>query len=264
VVSELASNCVQHARTDYELRVVLEEFALTPSARGPISNLSGAVAALTCMAATGGTNIALEAFKGMTAGNVARSCALGFPELRCSWSQAYRNLRTVTGDSGRAGHDPSILLPANLEVLQQLRRSHRRLGEAASVDVTRLAAPVPQLAPPKHGRYEEAIKRAGLEGIGTSTYERDGQYSTVVGWKGGLLVDEATTLALTWSTASGNTYEPDMLGVMFQQLFSRTRGARGPVAFRGSNRRGGVRSHDDSARGGIRPVPRARDDDDLR
>jgi hypothetical protein len=189
---------------------VLQELALTPRRRGPASELSGAVASNFYMAATGGASIALTAFEQFTSGSVAMPWAFNFPELAPSPSQRYRNIKTVTGDAQHAGDDPVLLIAANVELLHELRALHPRIGEVAIVDVTRLAAPVPQLAPASE-EHLRALRRSDMDTVELIKYGDENHPDSVTGWKGAVLTDQATGLSLVSTVARGKAFEPDIL-----------------------------------------------------
>jgi hypothetical protein len=198
----------------------MREFALTPRARGPVSELSGAVAPIFYMAATSGTSVALSAFDQFTSGCVAVPWAFNFPVLAPSRSQRYRNIKTITGEEGHQGHDPGMLIAANLDLLRQLKLSHPRIGEVAIVDVTRLVAPVPQLAPPSK-EYLDVLRRPDMDSVEHNLYEHDGHPDSVIGWEGAVLIDQASNLPLVWTVARGKAREPDLLfQVLLPTLFS--------------------------------------------
>jgi hypothetical protein len=193
-----------------EVSELLRSWALTPSQRGPVSELSGAVASLAFEAAMSGPSPATAVFDRLTSGNDAATWALGHPILAPSRSQRYRNRWTVTGDDGSVGHDPAAAQVANLALIRKLKEWHPRIGEVASVDATRLAAPVPQIAPASRGHLE-AIRRPGLELVEPIIYKHGDQYDTVVGWKAAAIVDHDCGLPLVWTIARGGAYEPDIL-----------------------------------------------------
>ena len=205
---------------------VLRQMALTPSARGPISDLSGAAAALVLMAASSGSNTALDAFDTLKS-SIAAAWALGHPTLPASTSQCYRDIPTITGRGEKAGHDPRILLAANAAFFSELRRldgpcgepAHPRFGEVGIIDATRLRAPVPQLGPRKGGGHLDALRREGMDLVEGITYEYSGHKDTVIGWKGAVIVDQATSLPLVWALARGQENERSLLLRLLDLLF---------------------------------------------
>ena len=200
---------------------VMQQLALTPRARGPASELSGAVASIFYMAATSGACNALTAFDQFTSGCIAMPWAFGFPVIAPSHSQCYRNVKTITGDEHHDGHDAGILVATNLELLRQLKPLHPRIGEVAIVDITRLAAPVRQLTPASE-EHLQALRRPDMANVESILYEHNGQYDNVNGWKGAVLIDQATNLPLVWTVARGKAYEPDiLLNDLLPTLFSR-------------------------------------------
>jgi hypothetical protein len=75
---------------------VLRTMALTPSARGPVGDLSGAAASLVLMSLRGGASIARGSFEELR-NSPAASWALGQPRLDVGDKQAYKQLITITG-----------------------------------------------------------------------------------------------------------------------------------------------------------------------
>ena len=206
---------------------VLGQIALTPSTRGPISALSGAAATLVLTAATSGSNILLGAFDTLTS-SIAAAWALGHAALPASKSQRYRDIVTITGRGEKAGHDPRILLLANVELLSEFERlerpggqpAHFRFGQVGIIDATRLRAPVPQLGPRKGGGHLAALRRDGMDLVEGITYEWSGRKDTVIGWKGAVIVDQATSLPLVWALARGQENERSLLLRLLDTLFS--------------------------------------------
>ena len=125
-------------------------------------------------------------------------------------SQRYRDLKVVTGEPGHPGHDPEILVATNIELLKQLREAHPRIGQVGIVDCVRIAAPVQQL-----GAVDDdvlaALKRPGMELVEAMVYDDNGRPDVVIGWKGGVIVDQASTLPMVFVLARGKAYEGDIL-----------------------------------------------------
>jgi hypothetical protein len=129
--------------------------------------------------------------------------------------------------SGPRGHDPNILICANLELIEELqkqggsdgRRAHPRIGEVGIVDATRLFAPVAQIGPRSPG-YLAALRRPGMDLVDVSTYRKGTQYDTVYGWRAPVIVDQATMLPLVWTIAPASADENALLfGHLLPALF---------------------------------------------
>jgi hypothetical protein len=206
---------------------LLQSISLTPSARGPISDLSGATASLVVMAATTGASVAGQSFDALRDSSALR-WALRFPRLAESRSQRYRNILTITGRAEQRGHHPGEALVANLELLRQMaqlrdaqnRPLHPRLGQVGIVDATRLRAPVEQRQWPRSPEHLETLCRPGMDLVAPSTYDHNGQFDTRIGWKAVVIVDQATMLPIVWTLASGDAVEHRvLLDVLLPKLF---------------------------------------------
>lgn len=199
-----------------ECTEVLHAMSRTPSRRGPVSDLSGAASSLVLEAANSGANNARETFDLLTT-SVAANWALEHPKLPDS-NQRYRARVTITGRGDTPGHNPTMLVVANIRLIRRLggvidehgRPCHPRLGHVGIVDGQRLVAPVEQIAPRGPG-YIRALRRPGMDLVAVSTYERNKQYDTVIGWKLVVIVDQATMLPLVWKLAAGNADERAVL-----------------------------------------------------
>jgi hypothetical protein len=84
------------------------------------------------------------------------------------------------------------------------------MGRVASVDISRLAAPVPQIAPVSP-RHLETYRRRGLELVEPIVYKHGTQYSAVVGWKDAAIVDNDSGLCMVSALARGGAPEADIL-----------------------------------------------------
>lgn len=196
-----------------EMALLLREMALTTGERGPAPDLSGAVGALVLMAFQGGAAIARSAFGNLDSGSVAWRWALAHPDLPAGRSACYRQLVRVTGRDRVRGHDPALALAANAAMIRRLAgtlEGGERVGRVASIDGTRLRAPVAQHGINTPG-YMEALRRADMGKVAVSTYRRDGRSDTVVGWKAMAIVDQATRCPLAWHVGPASAPEPHTL-----------------------------------------------------
>jgi hypothetical protein len=224
------------------VQALLRNMALTPSQRGPVTDLSGSVATLVYSAAIGGSAFATRVFDSL-AGHTALQWAFRYPVLAAREKQRYKNLKTVTGRPGQArGHDPSPILAANIALIRQLAAArdgdqprHPRLGLTCNVDATALRAPVDQTV----SKAElDAIRRPGMERVCHIVKRHDDRgpadagraddsaadglsRATVVGvgWKPIAIQDQATMLPLIWQLGSGSASEVTLLRELLPRLY---------------------------------------------
>ncbi len=213
--AELAAVVAQPAMSE-----LLTRMSRTPGHRGKCTDLSGAAAAQMLMAASPGASHANAAFDRLSNGSIGKRWALGWPQLPTSVKTLYTQLYTITGrhQRGFPGHPIRLWSEAHFELLREIRDlkspdgrpAHPRFGEVGIVDATRLCGPVEQ-----HGRntqeYLATLRRADMEMISFRTYERDGQYDTVIGWILAGIADQSTGVTLVSTVREASAYEPDVL-----------------------------------------------------
>jgi hypothetical protein len=194
---------------------LLQRLASTLGGRGPVPDLSGAVAALVWMSTGSGSSIARSAFRDLQT-NFALRFALGFPSIK-SRSQLYRDVITVTGrGKEKPGHDPALAVAENIRLIRQLAElrdesgalHHPRFGRVGIVDGTRRYAPILQRWPASE-EHLAVLRRPGMEMVSPSRYAHGNQYDDGIGWRVHELLDQATSLPLVWAVTTARSKEPD-------------------------------------------------------
>jgi len=222
--AELAAALSQPAVAD-----LLGRYALTPQRRGPVSDLSAAVAVLCEVAATPDRCDLRSTYGRMNAGSLATLWTHNFPACdELSENTWYRRVHTLCGRGHKPGHDPGLAIAANVTLIRELATAvdddgeplHPRIGHVGIVDGTRLRAPVKQDFP-RSQEHLELLRRPGMDLVDFSVYERDGTFDSVLGWRETRIIDQASGRTLVSALDSANSHEPHVvLKVLLPTLFT--------------------------------------------
>jgi len=208
---------------------MLRILASTPLSRGPIPDLSTAVAVLVDQVVRPARCDIRTTYQDMENGQVSRRWALGLPTATPCESQLYRQIETITGSvaQDKPGHDPTIYIRVNLDVLRELAGRTDEHGELLHPDMcnvmildgSRIEAPVSQVTP-LSAEHLRLLAGAELAGVDYSVYDYGGQYDAVLGWRLVLLVDRDSGLPVIWAIVPATAHEPRvLLDLLLPQLF---------------------------------------------
>jgi hypothetical protein len=208
---------------------MLRILASTPLARGPIPDLSTAVAVVVDQALRPSRCDIRSAYWDMENGQVSRRWSLNLPTAEPCESQLYRQIETITGSvaQDKPGHDPTIYIHVNLDVLRELSRltdehgelRHPEMFKIMILDGSRIEGPVSQVTP-LNAEHLRLLTGPELAGVDYSVYDHGGQYDSVLGWRLVLLVDRDSGLPVIWAIVPATAYEPRvLLDLLLPQLF---------------------------------------------
>lgn len=203
--------------------------ASTPLSRGPIPDLSTAVAVIVDQALRPSRCDIRSAYLDMENGQVSRRWGLNDPTATPCESQLYRQIETITGSvaQDKPGHDPTIYLQVNLKVLRELASATDENGELLHPDMfkimildgSRIEGPLSQVTP-LSAEHLRLLTGAELTGVDFSVYDYGGQYDSVLGWRLVLLVDRDSGLPVIWAIVPATAHEPRvLLDLLLPQLF---------------------------------------------
>ena len=207
---------------------VLRTWALTPQRRGPLADLSGAVAALCEIAATPDRCDLRTTFATMNAGSLATLWTHNLPDCdNLTENTYYRRVVTLCGRGDKPGHDHRLAAAANITLIRELADTigddgdllHPCIGHVGIVDGTRLRAPIQQIYP-RSPEHLELLRREGMDLVDYSVYERDGQREPVLGWRETRIIDHASGRTLISTLDRATSHEPHvLLNVLLPLLF---------------------------------------------
>ena len=207
---------------------VLRTWALTPQRRGPVADLSGAVAALCEIAATSDRCDLRTTFATMNAGSLATLWTHNLPDCdNLTENTYYRRVVTLCGRGEKPGHDHCLAAAANITLIRELADTigddgdllHPSIGHVGIVDGTRLRAPIQQIYP-RSPEHLELLRRDGMDLVDYSVYERDGQREPILGWRETRIIDHASGRTLISTLDRATSHEPHvLLNVLLPLLF---------------------------------------------
>lgn len=208
---------------------MLRILASTPSGRGPIPDLSTAVAVIVDQALRPARCDIRSAYQDMENGQVSRRWGLNLPTATPCESQLYRQIETITGSvaQDKTGHDPTIYVQVNLKVLRELASAtdedgelrHPEMFKIMILDGSRIEGPVSQVTP-LSAEHLRLLTGAELTGVDFSVYDYGGQYDSVLGWRLVLLVDRDSGLPVIWAIVPATAHEPRvLLDLLLPQLY---------------------------------------------
>jgi len=207
---------------------LLRHLASSPHTRGPVAELSPAVAIIVDQAIRPSWCVIRHTRHELEAGQLSRRWSLNQPALNPEEWTSYKHVDTVTGSISKPdpnreptikpGHDPSHYSQTNIDLLRELatltddegKPCHPRLGQIAILDGTRIRAPISQ-SPPPSPKYLRMQAGAALAGIAFSVYDHGGQFDSKKGWRPVKLVDQQTGLPLIWTIAPAVVEEEKVL-----------------------------------------------------
>jgi len=207
---------------------LLRTWALTPQRRGPVADLSAAVAALCDIAASPDRCDLRSTFARMNVGSLATLWTHNLPSCdNLKENTYYRHVVTLCGRGDKPGHNPWLAATANIALIRELAETvgddgnllHPRIGHVGIVDGTRLRAPIQQIYP-RNPEHLELLRRDGMDLVDYSLYERDGQREPVLGWRETRIIDQASGRTIISILDRATSHEPHvLLRVLLPKLF---------------------------------------------
>ena len=186
---------------------MLRILASTPCGRGPVPDLSTAVAVVVDQALRPSRCDIRNTYQDMENGQVSRRWSVNLTTATASESALYRQIETVTGSfaQGKPGHDPTIYIYFNLKLLRELASAidehgellHPEMAKIMILDGSRVPGPIWQVTP-LSADHLRLLRGTELTGIDYSVYDYGGQYDSVFGWRLVLLVDGDSGLPVIW------------------------------------------------------------------